>query len=78
MGAMASQITGVPIVSSTVCSDTDQIKHLSSASPALWGESTAYRRIPLIKGQQRGKFFHFMMPWNREIAAEKTTKFQSD
>ena len=50
--AMASQITGVSIVCSTVCSGADQRKHQSSASLAfLWGESTGDRWIPLTKGQ---------------------------
>ena len=35
MGAMASQITGVSIVYSTVCSGADQRKHQSSASLAF-------------------------------------------
>ena len=35
MSAMASQITGVPIVCSTVCSVADQRKHHSSASLAF-------------------------------------------
>ena len=35
MDAMASQITGVAIVYSTVCSRADQRKHQSSASPAF-------------------------------------------
>ena len=35
MGAMASQITGVSIVCSTVCSGADQWKHQSSASLAF-------------------------------------------
>ena len=35
MGAMASQITGVPIVYSTVCSGADHRKHLNSASLAF-------------------------------------------
>ena len=37
MGAMASQITGVSIVYSTVCSGADQRKHQSSASLAFVG-----------------------------------------
>ena len=38
MGAIASQITSLTIVYSTVYSDADQIKHQSSASLAfLWG-----------------------------------------
>ena len=35
MSAMASEITGVSIVCSTVCSDGDQRKHQSSASLAF-------------------------------------------
>ena len=35
MGAMASQITGVSIVYSTVCSGADQQKHQSSVSLAF-------------------------------------------
>ena len=35
MTAMASQITGVSIVYSTVCSGADEIKHQSSASLAF-------------------------------------------
>ena len=38
MGAMASQITSLTIVNSTVCSGADQRKHQSSASLAfVWG-----------------------------------------
>ena len=38
MGAIASQITSLTIVYSTVCSDADQRKHQSSASLAfVWG-----------------------------------------
>ena len=38
MGAIASQITSLAIVYSTVYSDADQIKHQSSASLAfVWG-----------------------------------------
>ena len=35
MSAMPSQITGVPIVYSTVCSGVDQRKHQSSVSPVF-------------------------------------------
>ena len=35
MGAMATQITGVSIVYSNVCSDANQRKHLSSTSLAF-------------------------------------------
>ena len=50
MGAMASKITGVSIVYSTICSDADLRKHQSSASPLL-GEFTGDRGIPRTKGQ---------------------------
>ena len=43
MSAMASQIVGISIVSSAVCSGADQIKHLSSASLALWREPVTGR-----------------------------------
>ena len=45
MSAMASQIAGVLIVYSTVCSGADQRKHQSSAALAF------VRWIPLTKGQ---------------------------
>ena len=43
MGAMASQITGVSIVYSTVCSDANQRKHQSSTSLAF---VRAIHRLP--------------------------------
>ena len=60
MSAIASQITGVSIVCSTVCSSADQRKHQSSGSLAFVGESTGHRWIPLTKGQQGGKYFYLM------------------
>ena len=57
--AMTSQITSVSIVWSPVCSGADQRKHQSCASVA-WGESTSHHWIPLTKGQQCKKCFHFM------------------
>ena len=54
MSTMASQITSLVIVYSTVYSDADQTKHQSSASLAfVWV-------IPRTNGQQRGKCFHLM------------------
>ena len=56
MSTMASQITSLTIVYSTVYSDADQRKHQSSASLAfVW-----IRWIPRTKGQLRGKCFHLM------------------
>ena len=43
---MASQITGVSIIMSTVCSGADQRRHQSFASLPLWWESTGHRWIP--------------------------------
>ena len=60
MGAMASQITIVSIVYSTVCSRADQRKHKAPRHRHLWGEFTGDRWIPLTKGQYRGKLFHWL------------------
>ena len=60
MSVMASQITGVSIVSSNFGSGADQGKHQSFASLALWGEFTCDQWISCTKGQQRGKCFHLM------------------
>ena len=51
MGAMASQITSLAIVYSTIYSGADQRKHQSSASLAFVREFTGDRRIPRTKGQ---------------------------
>ena len=57
---MASQITSLTVVYSTVYSDTDQRKHQSSSSLAfVWGVHRD-RWIPRTKGQLRGKCFHLM------------------
>ena len=60
MTTMASQITSLTVVYSTVYSELDQRKHQSSASLAfLWGIHRD-RWIPRTKGQLRGKCFHLM------------------
>ena len=59
MSAMASQITGVTIVYSTLCSGADK-KYQSPASLAFVREFTGDRWIPLTKGQYRGKWSHLM------------------
>ena len=51
MSAMASQITSVLIICSTVCSGADQRKHQALRHWPLWGESTGDRWIPHSKGQ---------------------------
>ena len=60
MTTMASQITSLILVYSTVYSDADQRKHQSSASLAfVWGIHRD-RWIPHTKDQLRGKCFHLM------------------
>ena len=60
MTTMASQITSLTVVYSTVYSDADQRKHQSSASLAfVWGIHRD-RWSPRTKGQLRGKCFHLM------------------
>ena len=61
MDTMASQITRLTIVYSTVYSEADQRKHRSSASLAfVCEELTGDRGIPRANGQLRGKCFHLM------------------
>ena len=60
MTMMASQITGLMVVYSTVYSDADQRKHQNSASLAfVWGIHRD-RWISHTKGELRGKCFHLM------------------
>ena len=60
MNAIASHITSLMIVYSTVYSDADQSKHQSSASLAfVWGIHRD-RWIPRTKGQLHGKCLHLM------------------
>ena len=60
MGAMASQITCVPIVFTTVCSGTDQRKHQSSASPAFVRGIHRWLVNSPHKGPVTWKIFHLM------------------
>ena len=60
INTMASQITSISIVCSTVCSGTDQRNIKVPRHWPLWGESTIYWWIPLTKGQSREKWFHLM------------------
>ena len=60
MATIASQITRLTVVYSTVYSDAGQRKHQSSASLAfVWGIHRD-RWIPRTKGLFRGKCFHLM------------------
>ena len=63
IGAMASQITSLTIVYSTVCSGADQRKHQSSASLAF---ARGIHRWPVnspYKGPVTRNFFHLMTSW---------------
>ena len=51
MSAMASQITSLTIVYSTVYSDTDKKNIKAPRHWLLWGEFTGHRWIPRTKGQ---------------------------
>ena len=60
MTTIASQITSLAVIYSTVYSDADQRKHQSSALLAfVWGIHRD-RWIPRTKGRLRGKCFHLM------------------
>ena len=69
MGTIASQITSLTSVYSTVYSGADQSKHQSSASLAfVWGIHRD-RWIPRTNGQLRGKCFHSMTSsWSLELS----------
>ena len=60
MGVIASQITILAIIYSTVYSDADQRKHQSSSSLAFARGIHRGRWIPCTNGQLRGKCFHLM------------------
>ena len=60
MGAIASQITRLTIVYSTVYSGADPKKYQSTASLAFVREITEDRWMPRTNGQLRGKCFHLM------------------
>ena len=74
MRAIASQITSLTIVYSTVYSGADQRKHQSSASLAfVWGIHRD-RWIPRTKGQLRGKRDHLMTSsWKPNFGTKNTT-----
>ena len=59
MTTMASQITSLTVVYSTIYSDADQRKHQSSASLAFVCGIHRDRWIPRTKGQLRRKMFPF-------------------
>ena len=67
MTTMASQITSLTVVYSTVYSEADQRKHQSSASLAfVWGIHRD-QWITRTKSQLRGKCFHLMTSSCKQI-----------
>ena len=78
MGAIASKLTSLTIVYSTVYSGANQRQHQSSASIALCGEFTVDRWIPRTNGQLRRKCFHLMTSSCRceLVLADKTRVLQ--
>ena len=60
MIAVASHMTNVSIVSTTVCSGADQRKHQSSAPLAFVRGIHQWPVVSLTKGQQRGNYSHLM------------------
>ena len=77
MGTIASQITSLTSVYSTVYSGEDQSKHQSSASLAfVWG---IHRWIPRTNGQLRGKCLHLMTStWGDEDGKHWNMKYMSE
>ena len=74
MTTIASQITSLMVVYSTVYSDADQRKHQSSASLAfVWGIHWN-RWIPRTKSQLRGKCLHLMTSSWQPVRAHLTEK----
>ena len=56
MNAMTSQITGVAINYSAICSDVDKQNSKAPRHWTSWGEFTGHRWIPHTKGQLREIF----------------------
>ena len=68
MTTMASQITSLTVVYSTVYSDADQSKDQSFVSLAFVWWIHRDRWIPRTKSQLRGKCFHLMTSsWNERL-----------
>ena len=75
MTTMASQITSLTVVYSTVYSAADKKKHQSSTSLAfVWGIHRD-RWIPRTKGQLRGKCFHLMTSSCQVVFGTVTTVY---
>ena len=78
MRAMASQISGVSIVCSTVCSVADQRKHQSSASLAFMRGIHRWPVVSPYKGPITQKIFHLVTPlWFGSVSRQQTPQGQS-
>ena len=73
MGQMASKITSITIIYSTLYWGVCQRKHQRSASLALSQEFSGDRWIPRTNGQKHGKLFH-MMTSSRQVCLRRATK----
>ena len=71
MSAMASQITGVSIVQSTVCSGAHQRKHQSSASLALCAGNSP------VNSPHKGQVTRKMLPFDDVIVLSQQTLYVS-
>ena len=78
MSAMASQITGVMILCSTVSSGADHRKIWKLCVTGLWDcNSTVTAEFHAQKGQQRKKSFHWMMSSSTKmISAWQRCRFE--
>ena len=72
MSAMASQITGVSIVCSTVCSGAGQRKHQSSASLAFVRGIHRWPVVSLHKGSVTQKFHFITSSWRQKLEVRYT------
>ena len=68
MGTMASQITGVSIVYSIVCSDADQRKHQSSATLAFVRGIHRWRVTGKLPAQKASDMEDISIWWRHHTA----------
>ena len=81
MRAMASQITGVSIVCSTVCSATDQRKHHAPRRWPLWGNPPVICEFPTQRASNAENIsFDDVIMWNHvcAISCIETEMFLTD
>ena len=76
MGTMASQITSLTIVYSTIYSDADQRKHQSSASLAFVRGIHRWPVNSRTNGRYRGKCFHLMTSSCKKLLFGRAVLYQ--